>query len=188
MPSLASALVGSSPLTRGKHQVVLVPLSKIRLIPAHAGKTATRPPRLYRRGAHPRSRGENVRTAQYSPPAGGSSPLTRGKPWRRGRKHGVVRLIPAHAGKTSTPVTVVVSQPAHPRSRGENSTLGEPVTIHRGSSPLTRGKRRQDPRCPSCPGLIPAHAGKTGGVVGVVASRMAHPRSRGENRDVRGRH
>ena len=51
-----------------------------------------------------------------------------------------------------------------------------------GSSPLTRGKphaRRHDPRFP---GLIPAHAGKTGRGCGSCGGRGAHPRSRGENR------
>ena len=50
-----------------------------------------------------------------------------------------------------------------------------------GSSPLTRGKRpvRRDGRTP--PGLIPAHAGKTGQGARPPGPRRAHPRSRGEN-------
>ena len=94
---------GSSPLTRGKLDAVEELVSERRLIPAHAGKTTGRMCRSTCSTAHPRSRGENVRTAQYSPPAGGSSPLTRGKPaaprsWGR-----TSRLIPAHAGKTACP-------------------------------------------------------------------------------------
>ena len=51
-----------------------------------------------------------------------------------------------------------------------------------GSSPLTRGKRRQNVRGLNSRGLIPAHAGKT--LWGPSCSRglRAHPRSRGENR------
>ena len=95
--------LGSSPLTRGKLDAVEELVSERRLIPAHAGKTTGRMCRSTCSTAHPRSRGENVRTAQYSPPAGGSSPLTRGKPaaprsWGR-----TSRLIPAHAGKTACP-------------------------------------------------------------------------------------
>ena len=72
-----------------------------------------------------------------------------------------MRLIPAHAGKTSSDSSSARSEKAHPRSRGENigpiiSQVGDV-----GSSPLTRGKLR--PQVPGgCPdGLIPAHAGKT---------------------------
>ena len=99
---------GSSPLTRGKRIQEHTDQVGIRLIPAHAGKTATPRFRLYRRGAHPRSRGENVRIAQYSPPSGGSSPLTRGKPDLSEVGGTLARLIPAHAGKTrSTAATPI---------------------------------------------------------------------------------
>ena len=70
---------------------------------------------------------------------------------------------------------------AHPRSRGENPP---PSTLSRcvyGSSPLTRGKHLQAHRIDAQPGLIPAHAGKTGSVVQAGGARAAHPRSRGEN-------
>ena len=102
-PEMIDTSAGSSPLTRGKLDAVEELVSERRLIPAHAGKTTGRMCRSTCSTAHPRSRGENVRTAQYSPPAGGSSPLTRGKPaaprsWGR-----TSRLIPAHAGKTACP-------------------------------------------------------------------------------------
>ena len=59
-PSPAShTQAGSSPLTRGKRLVVDLATFKARLIPAHAGKTSWRGPARSRRGAHPRSRGEN---------------------------------------------------------------------------------------------------------------------------------
>ena len=94
-------LVGSSPLTRGKHGEGLVHLDPYGLIPAHAGKThwrSTGPPRL---PAHPRSRGENSPLAGGRPEPSGSSPLTRGK-LTRGTASCVTRgLIPAHAGKTA---------------------------------------------------------------------------------------
>ena len=50
---------GSSPLTRGKRDVPCGEVEALGLIPAHAGKTPVRQSRLRRRGAHPRSRGEN---------------------------------------------------------------------------------------------------------------------------------
>ena len=52
-----------------------------------------------------------------------------------------------------------------------------------GSSPLTRGKPEHSNNPIDRKGLIPAHAGKTRGVVGRRMSQGAHPRSRGENRE-----
>ena len=91
---------GSSPLTRGKHGVILTHHHEPGLIPAHAGKT----PELAVK--HSRERG--------------SSPLTRGK--LVAYTHGLteVRLIPAHAGKTPRRAAAALSRSAHPRSRGEN--------------------------------------------------------------------
>ena len=111
----------------------------------------------------------------------GSSPLTRGKPERRGRWQCRHRLIPAHAGKTGCPSTGACQGRAHPRSRGENTkTLSLSATLF-GSSPLTRGKRVAPPAPPISPGLIPAHAGKTAGSRTRAGAWRAHPRSRGEN-------
>ena len=112
---------GSSPLTRGKLVRVRPQGLGERLIPAHAGKTCefTLTPRPA--PAHPRSRGENESAACASRWWMGSSPLTRGKRSARSRSSRTEGLIPAHAGKTSRPVSRVTSSGAHPRSRGENS-------------------------------------------------------------------
>ena len=113
----------------------------IGLIPAHAGKTATLV------GGHDRG--------------AGSSPLTRGKQHHDRHLRRADRLIPAHAGKTCSMHPSRRRARAHPRSRGENLSRSSWSLCRRGSSPLTRGKRRslflQGP-----PGA-------------------AHPRSRGEN-------
>ena len=50
-----------------------------------------------------------------------------------------------------------------------------------GSSPLTRGARERQRARPGCPGLIPAHAGSTLGVLVLGVRLGAHPRSRGEH-------
>ena len=91
----------------------------------------------------------------------GSSPLTRGKRLAGCVVPHVVRLIPAHAGKTSGQPSTRHPRAAHPRSRGEND--GSRLALRRivGSSPLTRGKRRSCHRVSWRGGLIPAHAGKT---------------------------
>ena len=70
---------GSSPLTRGKHILRVLEGKAEGLIPAHAGKTGRGAvPRSSGR-AHPRSRGENIKSAIGGVKESGSSPLTRGK-------------------------------------------------------------------------------------------------------------
>ena len=91
----------------------------------------------------------------------GSSPLTRGKPARRGLEGMVRRLIPAHAGKTNPWSAEACQRAAHPRSRGENGLHGAFDVQRAGSSPLTRGKPACHERPQDWPRLIPAHAGKT---------------------------
>ena len=173
--------LGSSPLTRGKLPPRSARGRRRGLIPAHAGKTCFRRS-VWRRGpAHPRSRGENDQGAPDHVWPAGSSPLTRGKRNQLGCPRARRRLIPAHAGKTTTGRARSSCTQAHPRSRGENEfTDGTRHQID-GSSPLTRGK----PGLFSFPGhhcgLIPAHAGKTRHFAGGGACHAAHPRSRGEN-------
>ena len=129
--TIGSQRGGSSPLTRGKLLLGGVCHCRVRLIPAHAGKTRTLWPgnhagvwlipahagktgarrRSVPRGAaHPRSRGENFFSVVSVIVVSGSSPLTRGKPAPYG------------------PATMPAS----------------------GSSPLTRGKRRGRPGGRSC--------------------------------------
>ena len=114
----------------------------------------------------------------------GSSPLTRGKQFAVFRPRHPRRLIPAHAGKTSTSPPTGMCSRAHPRSRGENLIVDRPANPQAGSSPLTRGKpsRRRTGRPRG--GLIPAHAGKTRQHHAPRRAHRAHPRSRGENWNV----
>ena len=72
-------VVGSSPLTRGKRHSPYCRRPPGRLIPAHAGKTASPPRRSPPTAAHPRSRGENSQAKTIPARGPGSSPLTRGK-------------------------------------------------------------------------------------------------------------
>ena len=71
------------------------------LIPAHAGKTASRDAHSSEPTAHPRSRGENSFDRLHAARLPGSSPLTRGKPNDPGDTRETGGLIPAHAGKTT---------------------------------------------------------------------------------------
>ena len=172
---------GSSPLTRGKQNMLAGERGHGRLIPAHAGKTYCQDCPALILPAHPRSRGENSRRSSPSSHQSGSSPLTRGKQCALSVNQFSERLIPAHAGKTRRGTPTTRSRPAHPRSRGENNAARYTCADRRGSSPLTRGKRTAARRRLSPRRLIPAHAGKTAVCMASMRREPAHPRSRGEN-------
>ena len=153
--------MGSSPLTRGKHDGVPRRHHSRGFIPARAGKTLHDPAHRSASTAHPHAGEEN-----YAPPCGkllmsGSSPLTRGKHSIPGPRAGVKGLIPAHAGKTDL--------------------LGSVRKYLPGSSPLTRGKRSALDSDRACVGLIPARAGKTFSRPSRRVRGRAHPRAGGEN-------
>ena len=175
------AFVGSSPLTRGK-RIGFPGYRVVRgLIPAHAGKTGFTEYDHPAREAHPRSRGENQLTVDPTIFDDGSSPLTRGKLLDDKRCCRHRRLIPAHAGKTSSVARALMWTRAHPRSRGENDITFNGLSELTGSSPLTRGKPFVADLRATRAGLIPAHAGKTCPSSPLTISGQAHPRSRGEN-------
>ena len=111
----------------------------------------------------------------------GSSPLTRGKRQHHHQSPRDRGLIPAHAGKTSRRRGRREPLGAHPRSRGENWAASTGFGRAAGSSPLTRGKRREFFYATPAEGLIPAHAGKTSLQARGPGTGRAHPRSRGEN-------
>ena len=174
-------VAGSSPLTRGKLSIAATNTAPMGLIPAHAGKTSRTPRCRHRARAHPRSRGENQLGMPETTRLQGSSPLTRGKRRRLDNLHGVLGLIPAHAGKTLQPMGRRLHLGAHPRSRGENEIARAEDVNSNGSSPLTRGKPPFLAIARFLLGLIPAHAGKTWFHQSHQADPRAHPRSRGEN-------
>ena len=113
---------------------------RMRLIPAHAGKTTTGGVEHETKPAHPRSRGENYHARAQAASRQGSSPLTRGKLGLQVCRWLCRRLIPAHAGKTLKRPGRRPLVSAHPRSRGENSQAKTIPPRGPGSSPLTRGK------------------------------------------------
>ena len=95
-----SSASGSSPLTRGKRPGTRGSWAALRLIPAHAGKTALSGASMRSPRAHPRSPGENLPAPSVDVAVSGSSPLTRGKQIIHPQDRRERRLIPAHAGKT----------------------------------------------------------------------------------------
>ena len=146
----------ASPLTRGRLCGHPPAAALAGLIPAHAGSTPGRGSRGLGSGAHPRSRGVDL--AATGPPEARA------------------RLIPAHAGSTRVSSPGYMPGRAHPRSRGVDSGVVAGVV---GSSPLTRGRRTQQPDLVVHAGLIPAHAGSTMTWISPARPPRAHPRSRG---------
>ena len=160
---------------------MILPTSRPRLIPAHAGKTSSFSWLLRRSAAHPHSRGKTIhgqaqdREDRAHPRshgdntfvshrycvARGSSPLTRGKHPSVLAAIDAVGLIPAHAGKTCFCARRKATGAAHPRSRGENLGVFCRQWLAVGSSPLTRGKLPNLTTPHLTHRLIPAHAGKT---------------------------
>ena len=132
----------------------------IGIIPALAGNTSE----VTRAGLdfkdHPRSRGEYSTSSSTTPPATGSSPLSRGILRRRIGHQNQHRIIPALAGNTPPLLDYCRRIRDHPRSRGEYSTGSYGTNSMTGSSPLSRG--------------ILLHLSINSG------DRVDHPRSRGE--------
>ena len=75
---------------------------------------------------------------------------------------------------------MLTPHPDHPRSRGEYRSAPSTPKTHVGSSPLSRGIRKQawQNRCQT--GIIPALAGNTNSCGGSIMRWTDHPRSRGE--------
>ena len=105
----------------------------------------------------------------------------RGKLDRGGCIDSGVRIIPAHAGQTSSSSCSCCRSSDHPRACGANC-----LRLHRrfhlnGSSPRMRGKHRRF-RCRSySPRIIPAHAGQTYAADRAGIRWTDHPRACGAN-------
>ena len=91
-------------------------------------------------------------------------------------------ITPAHAGKTSRLQTRALATGDHPRACGENHHPLSSLPPASGSPPRMRGKRSGTPVMRMCPGITPAHAGKTFHVKLLSYSSWEHPRACGENR------
>ena len=130
---------GSSPLARGPPALNANRTGVRGLIPARAG--TTRSSHFSRRfmRAHPRSRGDHVKTIFRACMVPGSSPLARGPPRRALRRFPRSGLIPARAGTTRRVHGTRRAAGAHPRSRGDHPLRLSLVLCSRGSSPLARG-------------------------------------------------
>ena len=137
------AAKGSSPLSRGIRKATRHEKLRHRIIPALAGNTRAVPQPYCKRRDHPRSRGEYVSIPRTLTVVSGSSPLSRGihASGRHPRLHR--GIIPALAGNTARTSSAMARHTDHPRSRGEYAVRCSSSGPQGGSSPLSRGIRRQ---------------------------------------------
>ena len=173
--------MGSSPLARGTRPRTDNRTPRSGLIPARAGNTCSCTRGRNGFWAHPRSRGEHMRSLMPLSSSSGSSPLARGTPRNGYPEDRRCGLIPARAGNTTHKELELDPAKAHPRSRGEHSTCFSASPSNSGSSPLARGTRSEPSVSRTGTGLIPARAGNTHLRCSASHICWAHPRSRGEH-------
>ncbi len=91
------------------------------------------------------------------------------------------RIIPAHAGQTSSPDLNWASTTDHPRACGANFRRSPIARSTAGSSPRMRGKLGPLAGEFAAFRIIPAHAGQTGTIDGERRHSSDHPRACGAN-------
>ena len=153
---------GSSPLARGTRSNILTGM----------GLDAV----------HPRLRGELAIAALPRLFKTGSSPLARGTPTESAAIWTRARFIPACAGNSPMQFAEVVSDPVHPRLRGELLRNLSCIQILAGSSPLARGTQSPGFFCSPQNRFIPACAGNSIELNKPIICSPVHPRLRGELR------
>ena len=174
-----------------------------RIIPAHAGNSPRQGRTPYPSPDHPRACGElGVDAARLTRPDG-SSPRMRGTHRASGPRCAWRRIIPAHAGNSSSRRLLSAECADHPRACGElvswlpvDGSLGgssracgelfsvalKPGSIP-GSSPRMRGTLVCVSRDRSRSRIIPAHAGNSRAALFPAATALDHPRACGELTD-----
>ena len=103
---------GSPPRMRGKQAQRFRALRKVRITPAHAGKTVLPYIILAPTEDHPRACGENTRQTRAGTCSTGSPPRMRGKPAMLPPTQPCRRITPAHAGKTLRKWRISVVDPS----------------------------------------------------------------------------
>ena len=172
---------GSPPRMRGKPQTILYASDNFRITPAHAGKTSSLKSVPCGDTDHPRACGENLFLIFGSQLFGGSPPRMRGKLTGVLAVTLLMRITPAHAGKT---ILVTCSKSFctdHPRACGENLNFLYIFHEQDGSPPRMRGKHGKAKVESVRERITPAHAGKTGSATANCRIATDHPRACGEN-------
>ena len=121
MTSSAIRAFGSSPHTRGAHELPNNVVGLDGIIPAYAGSTPHRGLEFGREGDHPRIRGEHRAFMPSWRRGDGSSPHTRGALIIFRSIAAFEGIIPAYAGSTNGLVVFSLDPQDHPRIRGEHT-------------------------------------------------------------------
>ena len=160
-PDASDALMGLSPLVRGKLRALTAPGNAVGSIPACAGETEPTFPIRKSSRVYPRLCGGNAPQTFADVLFVGLSPLVRGKRGSHCERRRAAGSIPACAGETRAVMARIKRERVYPRLCGGNSSRHVPLSIFRGLSPLVRGKLLPwlyiAPPC----GSIPACAGET---------------------------
>ena len=172
---------GSPPRMRGKLVEDALVDARVRITPAHAGKTFYERISGRTKADHPRACGENRCKGKAQKEEDGSPPRMRGKPLVLFLINSGLRITPAHAGKTRARSRFSGTAPDHPRACGEN--FPHLLTLHHnlGSPPRMRGKHRLERALDDMARITPAHAGKTLHSLSENPAPADHPRACGEN-------
>jgi hypothetical protein len=173
---------GSSPRSRGPHQLRADRLQLVRYIPASRGPRGGHK-RLFQRGrfipalagtsprtrtraaappVHTRARGDLTTISARSGRSDGSSPRSRGPPQARRDPAEHRRFIPALAGTSRSGSPASPTSAVHSRARGDLSDNTKPIRPFIGSSP--------------------ALAGTSGARCSLTPTSTVHPRARGDLR------
>ena len=92
----------------------------------------------------------------------------------------LVRITPAHAGKSRLQLRGYCAAQDHPRPCGEKLKAGQLPGAHPGSPPPMRGKGHRAYGAARSARITPAHAGKRSSIFELKSSALDHPRPCGE--------
>ena len=129
---------------------------------------------------HPRLRGEQSTSTDFSGHIRGSPPLARGTVKPMKNKSIERRITPACAGNSHLPCRNRSHRRDHPRLRGEQQSRDLSVPQGRGSPPLARGTVVRNYRFYAAAGITPACAGNSYIYTLLCRGHEDHPRLRGE--------
>ncbi len=174
---------GSSPRVRGTHARGHGIIGRRGIIPACAGNTRSFLINSVCYRDHPRVCGEHDLRGLFAGLVQGSSPRVRGTHAARRVPVQTGGIIPACAGNTCRPLTIVLRCWDHPRVCGEHKFKDDAARDAWGSSPRVRGTLRHCIGAYGFPGIIPACAGNTRTSPRCGMRSGDHPRVCGEHWD-----
>ena len=171
---------GPSPRGRGNRWMLTSTPTRLRSIPAWAGKPSPRSCKARASLVHPRVGGETSYSGGILQSGKGPSPRGRGNLHIVNAPICIARSIPAWAGKPRTAGMLRSALRVHPRVGGETGSTAERQNRGVGPSPRGRGNRVVHDVLRGVGGSIPAWAGKPARSSRGRSRRRVHPRVGGE--------